>query len=162
MLHRASSDAGYRLRRAKSGHSIIDRQSESIQVPLHPEHAEKAAVEAYRRAHDAQSYKTGSQSLQKRSIAAKSRSEGSHFDQSRTGGRIGRSRANTVPDSSLKPAQRISKRATLKSAGDDDDTKTITRPRHVVDTRPRAHTETMRPQAHRDDCLLYTSPSPRD
>jgi len=145
MLHRASSDAGYRLRRAKSGHSVIDRQSDSNQVPLHPEHAEKAAVEAYRRAHHAQNLMTEPRSLQKHSGPAKGRSEGSHFNQSRAGGRIGRSRANTVPDNAPKAAQRSSNRAALKSIGDEDDTKTITRPRHVVDTRPRAQTETQRP-----------------
>jgi len=145
MLQRASSDAGYRLRRAKSVPSIVDRPSESARVPVRPEHAEKAAVEAYRRAYHVQMSTMQARPARKRSGTTNGRFEGSHFDQSRTGGRIGRSRANTVPDNAPKAPQRRSTKAGLKSTNNDDGTKTITLPRQAIDTRPRAHTDAPRP-----------------
>lgn len=97
MLSRASSDAGLRLRRAKSSSSASHR-SLGISIPVvDPRHAEMAAVEAYRRAHKYsdpvdQDLPSAQAQAHKRQSRMLNRSEGSHFEGSRNGQRVGNTR----------------------------------------------------------------------
>ena len=140
MLHRASSDAGNRLRRAKSVSSVqYQRRSEPIQAPLRPEHAEAAAIEAFRRAYPSTT-PMSQQRLHQRGSRTKRQSEGSHFDQSRDGGRIGTSRtAASAPSTTNKLGRRRESKSAPKPLASEEETRVITRPRHALDTSTAVH-----------------------
>lgn len=137
MLSRANSDAGNRLRRAKSSSSVQYRRSEPSHIPPNHHQAEVAAVEAFRR-HNRQAYLMTQvqQSMQSdRGQGKKKRSsEGSHFEESRNGVRVGTSQAGGLSRSQSKKMPRKSSSAAAKRLTDDEETTTVTRPRRVVDT----------------------------
>lgn len=96
MLSRANSGAGNRLRRAKSSSSVQQRSYEArTTTQINPKHAELAALEAYRRAYsqvESLPHPETSSKLNRRQSQMSSRSgrsEGSHFEESRNGNRIG-------------------------------------------------------------------------
>lgn len=137
MLSRANSDAGTRLRRAKSSSSVSHR-SQGVPIPVvDPRHAEWAAVEAYRRAHEHQdSVQQARQPVKqtKRQSRASQKSEGSHFEESRNGNRIGTARPKELSrTSSLKRSDSTAKVLTQLPSADFEGT-IVTRPRRVVNT----------------------------
>ena len=157
MLSRANSGAGHRLRRAKSSSSSHHQRFEPEQVPIHPEHAEVAAVQAYRRAYRMAEQKSRNTTQCKHEsgrIGQARRSEGSHFQDSRAGNRLGRSRAGTSSGAELKrnDVKDTHPMATVVRNG--DEMRIITRPRKAIDTASRV--EDKRP-IHRPP----QSPAPR-
>jgi len=153
MLHRANSDAGNRLRRAKSGSSIHQRRSEPIQAPLHPEHASVAAIEAYRRAFQASTDMPPRMGVQHPGRPrAKGKSEGVHFEENRNGRRIDRAKTNHDAEAQLKKPDRHNGRQTNeRTAADGDVTRTIMQPRRAIDTTPQnrsgSHESSSQPQS---------------
>lgn len=78
MLHRANSDAGTRLRRAKSSASVHHRRTDPLETPIYPEHSVIAAARAYQGALKSSMpiNKTGSVTRPKKLIKG---AQGSHF-----------------------------------------------------------------------------------
>ena len=136
MLHRANSDAGQRLRRAKSGSSIHQRRSEPVQASLHPEHAGVAAIEAYRRAFQLAAVMPPPRTQQRGGTQTKRRSEGSHFEESRNGNRGGVVKpSNLIKRQAKRSDQRSSSQAGLHHQSEASEVRIVTQPRRVVDTR---------------------------
>ena len=139
MLSRANSSAGTRLRRAKSSSSVHHKVHDIHTPAVDPRHAEMAAVEAYRRArkHDDSSSRTQSSSNpQKRQNKTSRRSEGSHFEDSRSGKRMGVSRPKGPSRSGSVKHSEVSLEPLSHTAALDHEETVITRPRRVVDTAP--------------------------
>lgn len=89
MLQRANSDAAVRLRRAKSTNSVYVRRAEGLQIRQDHSHAQKAALEAYRRAYELSRPMGQPRSTEESARKHRNRkSEGSHFEEYRRDGRV--------------------------------------------------------------------------
>lgn len=136
MLSRANSDAASRLRRAKSSSLASHHKPEHIQSPLYFDHAEVAAIEAYRRAKIATDM--SGHRLQKTPSSRKRpsrRSEGSYFEESRTGHRIGAPDVAALGRShSTRPRKASDPPLRYKAHSTENGAKTVVHPRIMVDT----------------------------
>ncbi|KAF1351134.1 hypothetical protein BDV97DRAFT_413079 [Delphinella strobiligena] len=139
MLSRASSDAGIRLRRAKSSSSVSYKHGGISASSVDPRHAELAAAEAYRRAykHDDPFYQAQPiEKPQRRQKRGSHRSEGSHFEAART--------KDLSRSSSVKHSE-TSSRPTNNTSAEDYEGTVITRSRRVVNATTRPLSEVSRP-----------------
>lgn len=138
MLSRANSDAGTRLRRAKSSSSVSHKGGISALI-VDQRHAELAAAEAYRRAykHDVPFHQPQPiERPQRRRKQGSNRSEGSHFEAARA--------RDPSRSSSVKHSE-TSSRPTNNTSAEDYEGTVITRSRRVVNATTRPLSEVSRP-----------------
>lgn len=160
MLSRGNSDAGQRLRRAKSASSVHHYRSEPSQIPLDHRHAEVAAVEAFRRHNQQAALMSQAQKSAQAGQGHRKKersSEGSHFEKSRSGARIGTSYAGGPSRSQSKMGKRKASGAAHKTSSEEQETTTITRPRRVVDTNATQDNNNKRSSGSAGDRLNHRS-----
>lgn len=172
MLSRANSDAGARLRRAKSSPSIQHRASGMQNTVVDPRHAEMAAAEAYRRA-----YKQGDPIYQSQSSAKPNKrrsqmprkSEGSYFEESRNGNRLGTTRPKGPSRSnSTKRPDPVVRLSEIDTSNDHCEETVITRPRRFINTSTVPSSELSRNgsaaqfRVRKAKSAYYTQPSTGD